>query len=71
MSIQDPAKPLYIVERGYNIHRICQIDERGVYRIVVQMQGPFDHHEAALKLCDMMNAIGEPLPQMPVGDQGK
>lgn len=61
--------PTYVVIRNYDMHRIAQRDERGIYRTCVQMEGPFNNHEAAVELCDMMNTIDAPLSQTPVGDK--
>jgi hypothetical protein len=57
MSEQAPPQPRFIVVRSYNIHRIAMLDERGVYRMLAQMQQPYDHYEAALKLCEALTVL--------------
>ena len=61
--------PTYVVIRSYDIFRIAQRDEKGVYRTACQMEGPFNNYEAALALCDQMNTIDAPLQQTPAGDR--
>lgn len=61
MSEQNPPKPLFVVISNIRATTIAQRDEDGFYRTVLQMQYPFDQFETALQLCEMLNAINEPL----------
>lgn len=58
------AAPRYVVfssgER-LGLYRIAQLSERGFYEIVLEMKKPFNNHEAALQLCDILNQSGRRL----------
>jgi hypothetical protein len=66
---EQQSPPLFVVHRTYDVHRICQRDEHGIYRPAIQMQGPYDHSGAAMKLCEALETIGEPLLQNPDGKE--
>jgi hypothetical protein len=53
------ATPRYVVlstgER-MGLYRIAQLNERGFYEVVLEMKRPYNHHEAATKLCENLNS---------------
>ena len=64
------AAPRYIVlstgER-LGLYRIAQLNERGFYEVVLEMKKPYNHHEAANKLCEILNQSGvKLLPEVAV-----
>lgn len=61
MSEQSGPQPLYIVVATIRSVSIAMRDDKGAYRIALQMTYPFDRPETALQLCDLLMAIDVPL----------
>jgi len=68
MSEQSGPQPLYIVVATIRSVSIAQRDDKGIYRIALQMTYPFDRPETAQQLCDLLTAMDVPL-EIPGGKQ--
>jgi hypothetical protein len=60
------AAPRYItISMGerLGLYRVAQLTERGFYEVVLEMKKPYNNHEAAQELCDILNQSGRKLLQ--------
>lgn len=58
MSEQAGPQPLYVPVSNIRATTVAMLDDKGVYRTVLQMQWPYDRAETATQLCDALNALG-------------